>query len=264
VEASLDHPGSDDVRFLQEAARSGPLHVRIPSDALVAESTGRAPRFPLAERVFLAESLRWVTRTSIVEQPVVNELGALAAAHATLVVREEDADPSLRDAARAQHVRSRAVSRSERAGFPIPEATPPPASVPRVIVTGCYDWLHSGHVRFFLDASALGALYVVIGSDRNVALLKGPGHPLQGEQERRYMVGSVRCVTACQVSSGSGWMDAEPEMAEIGPRFYVVNEDGDQPEKREFCRAHGIEYVVLQRVPHAGLPARTSTELRGF
>ena len=140
----------------------------------------------------------------------------------------------------------------------------PPDDVPGVIVTGCYDWLHSGHVRFFMDASALGALYVVIGSDRNVALLKGPGHPLQGEQERRYMVGSVRCVTGCLVSSGSGWMDAEPEMAEIGPRFYVVNEDGDQPEKREFCRAHGIEYVVLERVPHAGLPARSSTELRGF
>ena len=25
-----------------------------------------------------------------------------------------------------------------------------------------------------------------------------------------------------------------------------------------------IEYVVLQRVPHAGLPARSSTDLRGF
>jgi hypothetical protein len=59
-------------------------------------------------------------------------------------------------------------------------------------------------------------------------------------------------------------MDAEPEIAEIGATHYVVNEDGDQPEKREFCRTRGIEYVVLQRLPHAGLPARSSTELRGF
>ena len=28
-------------------------------------------------------------------------------------------------------------------------------------------------------------------------------------------------------------MDAEPEIAEIGPTHYVVNEDGDQPEKRD-------------------------------
>ena len=37
----------------------------------------------------------------------------------------------------------------------------------RVVVTGCFDWLHSGHVRFFLDAAAHGDLYVVVGSDEN-------------------------------------------------------------------------------------------------
>jgi cytidyltransferase-like protein len=136
--------------------------------------------------------------------------------------------------------------------------------VPRVVITGCYDWLHSGHIRFFMDAAAIGTLYAVVGSDRNVELLKGPGHPLQHEDERRYMVGAVRSVHECLVSSGSGWMDAEPEIAEIGATHYVVNEDGDQPDKREFCRAHGIEYVVLERKPHAGLPARSSTALRGF
>jgi cytidyltransferase-like protein len=264
VEASLDDLRSDDVRFLEEAARFGPLHVRIPSDELTARITGAAPRFPLAERVFLAESLRWVARTSVVEQPVVSELGTLAAEHATLVVREGAAEPVLAEATRAEHVPLQVVSRQDRAGFPSLAIPVPPADVPRVVVTGCYDWLHSGHVRFLMDAAALGALYAVVGSDSNVALLKGAGHPLHSEHERRYMVGSVRCVTGCLVSSGTGWMDAEPEMAEIGPRFYVVNEDGDQPEKREFCRAHGIEYVVLERVPHAGLPARSSTELRGF
>jgi hypothetical protein len=66
------------------------------------------------------------------------------------------------------------------------------------------------------------------------------------------------------ISSGSGWIDAEVEIAEIGPAFYVVNEDGDEPDKREFCRAHGIEYVVLERKSHVGLEARSSTALRGF
>ncbi len=128
-----------------------------------------------------------------------------------------------------------------------------------MVITGCYDWLHSGHIRFFMDAAEYGALYAVVGSDRNVELLKGPGHPLQHEEERRYMVGAVNSVHRCLVSSGEGWMDAEPEIDAIRPAFYVVNEDGDQPEKREFCREHGIEYVVLKRVPHAGLPARSST-----
>jgi hypothetical protein len=66
------------------------------------------------------------------------------------------------------------------------------------------------------------------------------------------------------ISTGTGWMDAEPEIDAIAPHVYVVNEDGDQPEKREFCRAHGLEYVVLERRPHPGLPRRTSTDLRGY
>ena len=231
----------------------------------------RPPSFPAIERLFLAESMRWVERATIVERPVGDELGTLVAAGASLVVRGE-AHGSIADAAalaaqaaaRAAGVPCHVVTPEARAGFPVEEPDPPPPGVPRVVVTGCYDWLHSGHIRFFMDAAAYGALYAVVGSDRNVGLLKGPGHPLQREAERRYMVGSVGSVHQCLVSSGSGWMDAEPEIAWIEPDFYVVNEDGDQPEKREFCRAHRIEYVVLARVPHAGLPARSSTALRGF
>jgi cytidyltransferase-like protein len=134
----------------------------------------------------------------------------------------------------------------------------------KVVVTGCYDWLHTGHVRFFEEASQLGDLHVVVGSDANVRLLKGDGHPLIGEAERRYMVQAIRYVTETWVSTGSGWMDAEPEIERIRPDCYVVNEDGDKPDKRAFCQAHGLEYVVLKRLPKEGLPRRESTQLRGF
>jgi cytidyltransferase-like protein len=264
VEASLDDLRSDDVRFLQEAARHGPLHVRVPSDALIARTSGAAPRFPAVERLFLAESIRWVDTASIVERPVSAELDELGAARATLVVREEDHVVTVEAAAIGAGVPYRAVPASARAGFPVIDPGVPAAATPRVVVTGCFDWLHSGHIRFFMDAAAHGALFVVVGSDRNVALLKGEGHPLQREEERRYMVGSMKPVYRCLVSSGSGWMDAEPEIDDIKPTYYVVNEDGDQPEKRAFCAAHDLGYVVLQRVPHEGLPARSSTDLRGF
>jgi len=41
-------------------------------------------------------------------------------------------------------------------------------------------------------------------------------------------------------------MDAEPEIAVIKPDMYAVNEDGDKPDKKEFCITHGIQYVVLK------------------
>jgi hypothetical protein len=74
----------------------------------------------------------------------------------------------------------------------------------------------------------------------------------------------MRYVKQTLISSGSGWMDAEPEIAQIKPDFYVVNEDGDVPEKRKFCENREIEYVVLKRAPKEGLPQRQSTDLRGF
>jgi cytidyltransferase-like protein len=157
------------------------------------------------------------------------------------------------------------VKEQDLAGFPIlPVSYDPASTKKKVLVTGCYDWLHSGHVRFFEEASVLGDLYVVAGSDENVRFLKGKGHPLLSEDERRYMVQSIRFVKQALISSGNGWMDAEPEIEKIRPDYYVVNEDGDKPEKRDFCQTHGLEYVVFKRVPKAGLIARQSTHLRGF
>jgi cytidyltransferase-like protein len=131
-------------------------------------------------------------------------------------------------------------------------------------VTGCFDWFHSGHVRFFEEVAALGDLYVIVGSDANVRLLKGDGHPLLPQEERRYMTAAVRHVTCALISTGTGWMDAEPEIRLLSPDMYAVNEDGDKPEKREFCRRSGIQYVVLERTPRPGLAMRTSTGMRGF
>jgi cytidyltransferase-like protein len=156
---------------------------------------------------------------------------------------------------------------SDLSGFPY---TPPPADAPRqagekrVVVTGCFDWLHSGHVRFFEEASAYGELTVVVGHDENIRLLKGEGHPLFSQTERQYVAGSIRHVARALVSTGSGWLDAEPEIVALKADRYIVNADGDKAEKRKYCEDKGIEYIVLERRPAEGLPRRASTDLRGF
>ena len=84
------------------------------------------------------------------------------------------------------------------------------------------------------------------------------------QDERRYMVQAIRHVTQALISTGEGWMDAAPEVARIKPNIYAVNQDGDKPEKAQFCAEHGLEYVVLKRTPKEGLARRESTFLRGF
>ncbi|HZI31738.1 MAG TPA: adenylyltransferase/cytidyltransferase family protein, partial [Candidatus Binatia bacterium] len=158
----------------------------------------------------------------------------------------------------------RVFSADDLKGFPEPPPMPSAPGKKKVVATGCYDWFHSGHVRFTEEASAYGDLYVCLGSDANVRLLKGGGHPLLCEEERRYVVGSIKFVKQALITTGSGWVDADPEIRRLKPDIYVVNEDGDKGGKREYCQKMGLEYLVLKRTPAPGLPKRSSTDLRGF
>jgi cytidyltransferase-like protein len=268
VSGSFDNLQSHHVRFLEEAARLGAVHVLLWSDLAVANLQGQPPRFPEQERQYLLASIRYVTGVSLSNANITADtLPTIERVKPDQwVIDEADDNPSKRAFCQDSGIAYRAIPQAQLAGFP-PVILDSQTRVPgrkKVVVTGCYDWFHSGHVRFFEEVSALGDLYVVVGHDENVRLLKGPGHPLFPQDERRYMVQSIRFVTQALVSSGSGWMDAEPEIAMLKPDSYAVNEDGDKPEKREFCRQHGLEYIVLKRTPKGGLPRRQSTDLRGF
>ena len=131
----------------------------------------------------------------------------------------------------------------------------------KVFVSGCYDLLHSGHVEFFRQAAQYGDLYVGIGSDATILDYKHH-KTVYSEQERLFMVKSIRYVKDAYINAGSGIMDFIPTVDFLKPDILLVNEDGDKEEKRRFCEERGIEYVVLRRDPHEGLTARSSTDLK--
>lgn len=261
----FDNLRSGQIRFLEEAARLGELTVLLWPDETLHALTGAPPRFPLAERAYFFRAIRYVSRV------------VLAAAHTDpdalpggdiapdlWLDGEGRANDRRREFCARRGIEYRVLPAAALAGFP--EVQPAPAAPGRkqVVVTGCYDWFHSGHVRFFEEVSALGDLHVIVGHDANIRLLKGEGHPLLPEAERRYLVGSIKYVRQAIISSGEGWLDADPEIQRLKPDLYAVNEDGDRGGKREYCEQRGIEYRVLKRTPAPGLPKRSSTDLRGF
>jgi cytidyltransferase-like protein len=63
--------------------------------------------------------------------------------------------------------------------------------------------LHSGHVAFLETAAGFGDLVVAVGSDRTVHGLKGR-YPENSEEERLYMIRSLRCVKRAFISSSIG------------------------------------------------------------
>jgi cytidyltransferase-like protein len=265
VTGTFDDFCSYHMRLLQEASGFGDVHVYVSDDEVVTAETGTPPHFPLAERIYLLQSIRYVTNVRVTNKPLDELTLARGLRPAGWVMGESEITPQRRNRAHTLDIEMIVISMERLAGFPQSPPSPPGnTDTKKVVATGCFDWFHSGHVRFFEEASTFGDLYVVVGHDENLRLLKGKGHPLFPQEERRYMVEGVRFVHQAIISTGHGWMDAEPEIRKIKPDIYIVNEDGDVPEKRRFCAERSIEYVVLKRVPKQGLPPRQSTDLRGY
>ena len=64
-----------------------------------------------------------------------------------------------------------------------------------VFANGCFDILHVGHVTLLDHAKRLGDILVVaINSDRSVQGLKGPGRPVNREQDRAAVLGALASV----------------------------------------------------------------------
>ena len=121
--------------------------------------------------------------------------------------------------------------------------------------------LHSGHVEFFRQASQYGDLYVGIGSDKTILHYKNH-KTVYSEQERLFMVKSIRYVKEAYINAGDGILDFLPTLDIVKPDILVVNSDGGSDAKRKVCEERGMEYVVLERDPHEGLAARSSTDLK--
>lgn len=132
---------------------------------------------------------------------------------------------------------------------------------PRVMVSGCFDLLHSGHIAFLEEAATFGRLHVAIGSDKTILKLKGKP-PVNSEQERLYIVKSLRCVDEAFISAGSGLFDFAPELQRISPDIFFVNADGDSIDKRQMVEQVGVRYIVSNRLPAHRLPHRSTTALR--
>ena len=134
--------------------------------------------------------------------------------------------------------------------------------MPKVFVSGCFDVLHSGHIAFLEEAATYGDVYVSIGSDETVRLLKNR-NTMYTEQERKYMLEAIRFVKKVYIGPDTGKiLDFAPLLDEVKPDIFFVNGDGTSDEKKAFVESKGIRYVTSSRIPHGNLPQRSKTSIR--
>lgn len=69
-----------------------------------------------------------------------------------------------------------------------------------VFTNGTFDILHRGHVTYLQKARQCGDVLVVgVNSDRSVKAYKGPGRPLNPQEDRTAVLSALECVTVAVV-----------------------------------------------------------------
>jgi len=92
-----------------------------------------------------------------------------------------------------------------------------------VFTNGCFDLLHVGHVRYLQQARQLGdALVVAVNGDASVCGLKGPGRPLNHEDDRAEVLAALGCVDYVTIFSEERVTGL---LREIRPQVYAKGGD---------------------------------------
>lgn len=122
----------------------------------------------------------------------------------------------------------------------------------RVVCTnGCFDILHSGHVAYLEGARSLGdVLLVGMNSDSSVRGLKGPGRPVNGEQDRARVLAALECVDGVCIFTGKR---ADRFLELVSPDIYVKGGDYTletlDPGERSVLESCGAEIRFIDMVP---------------
>lgn len=135
-----------------------------------------------------------------------------------------------------------------------------------VFCSGCYDILQSGHAVFFDQCRKFGDILVVgIGRDAVLRQLKGPGRPVNPENNRLYLVAAMQDVDYAVLNSSTllpGKMDHAPTLQKLRPDIYVLNsDDSDIEAKRALCERIGVEIRFVDRVVPPELEATSSSRI---
>ena len=135
-----------------------------------------------------------------------------------------------------------------------------------VFCSGCYDILQSGHAVFFSQCRQFGDILVVgVGRDEIISRLKGPGRPVNPENNRLYLVASLQDVDYAVLNDtrlSTGKIDFQEVMQELRPDVFVLNNDDTGiEEKRQLCDRLGTKMEFVNRIVPPELELTSTTRI---
>ncbi len=120
----------------------------------------------------------------------------------------------------------------------------------KVLVGGCFDILHYGHIYFLKKASKLGNyLIVALESDEKVKKIKGPKRPIHTQKKRAEILKSLRFVN--KVISLPPSPDYIHLVKRIKPNIIACDEEDKLLKHREKYESMGVEIVIIPKIKTA-------------
>ena len=120
-----------------------------------------------------------------------------------------------------------------------------------VVTNGCFDLLHRGHATYLAAARECGdALLVLVNSDESVRALKGPERPLQCEDDRAFLLCSLKAVDKAVIFNSPR---CDRELEALAPDVYVKGGDYTveslDPGERSALEKSNSKIVFISFVP---------------
>ena len=120
-----------------------------------------------------------------------------------------------------------------------------------VLVGGCFDLLHFGHISFLEQAKSLGDyLVVALESDENVRRMKGDTRPIHTQAQRKEMLEALSCVDeVIALPPMHGYGDYFELVKKIRPSVIAVTEgDTAKPKKSQQAAEVGARLIEIPKI----------------
>lgn len=120
-----------------------------------------------------------------------------------------------------------------------------------VLVGGCFDILHFGHINFLREAKKHGDyLVVALESDENVRRMKGDHRPIHTQIQRKEMLEALKFVDEVKMLPPMKTdEDYNDLVQEIKPQIIAITEgDPILDKKQNQASSIGAELVIIPKI----------------
>lgn len=117
----------------------------------------------------------------------------------------------------------------------------------KVLVGGCFDILHIGHLTFLKKAKVLGSeLIVALESDETTSRIKGPSRPVHSQSERKEILESIKFVDkVLPLPLMVNDSDYEDLVKSVKPDIIAITE-GDTFKNKKELHAEKVGAIVVE------------------